>query len=183
MKNLNRKKLIPIVVVLLAVIIGTIVYADYCYTSGLKGKIVTFVSPKFYNFDFGTVYNDEYTKAGEPYANFFDITDSTLKWYVPSGNWGLQASFLNETFWKQYFISLTVSAIFKDFYGKQVASITMGYTQTVEYPNPTPMFIISGAKNGTICVNIKGQVNPNLTAGEIVIPCTAIIEWCPLENP
>lgn len=176
--NKRLKILIAIALISITVAVGYKVYADYIYTSGLRGNIVTFMSPKDYNFNFGTVYNDEYTKAGEPNGNGFDITDNTLLWYLPSGTWGLQSTFVNETYWKQYFVSLVVTATFTDAHGT-VGTMILGYTETGDYQNPCPMFVASGVDNGTISVRIQGTVNPNLVAGEVNIPCTTLIEWCP----
>jgi hypothetical protein len=182
--DLNKKLKYGIVGLLLVIacILAYRIYADYCYTSGLKGNIITFTSPRDYNFDFGTIYNDEYTKADEPNANAFNITDNTLQWYVPSGSWGLQASFLNETFWKHYFISLTLDITFKDSHGETLSEFMLGYNQTYEYLNPSAMFVISGEAKGAIIVRIQGIVNSLLEAGQVNISCTAIVEWCPKES-
>jgi hypothetical protein len=180
--KMSKRKIAIIASILLAIvgILGYKIYADYCYTSGLKGKIITFMSPRDYNFDFGTIYNDEYTKANEPFANSFDITDNTLQWYVPQGSWGLQALFLNEPFFKQYFVSLTLNITFANAHGT-VSNFVLGYTPTIEYLSPSAMFVVNGADNGTISIRIQGTVNPNLVAGQINIPCTPIVEWCPTE--
>lgn len=174
---MNRKLKIALVVVLMA-IAGFMAYrviADYCYTSGLNGKIVTFMSPKDYNFNFGTVYNDEYTKAGEPNGNAFDITDSTtMSWYLPNGAWGISAQMLNTTFWSQYFTNLTVTATFVNANGQAVGSFTFSLTSPI-----SSQIILSGIASGHIIIEISGTVNPNLTAGQINIPCTTLIEWCP----
>lgn len=162
---------------LLIVIASLIAYkaiADYCYTSGMNGTIVTFMSPKDYNFNFGTVYNDQYTKAGEPNGNYFDVIDtSTMTWYLPSGTWGISAQMLNTSFWSQYFSSLTVTASFYTTSGA-VGSFTFSLANT-----QSSQIVISGVASGHIIVEISGTVNPNLPAGQINIPCTALIEWCP----
>lgn len=172
--NKKFKWIIGLILIFAVALVGYKVVADYCYTSGLNGTIVTFISPRDYNFQFPTTYNDEYTKAGEPNANSFTITDlTTMKWYIPSGSWGVQASLLNQTFWQGYFSTLTITATFTDVHGT-VAILTFGFASPI-----SNMATISGADNGTIIVTIQGTVLSTLPAGQINIPCTALIEWCP----
>lgn len=171
----TKKYLIAGILIAVALITGYKVYADYCYTSGGKVTIITFMSPKDYNFNFGTVYNDEYTKAGEPNGNSFSITDSsTMSWYIPSGNWGVSAMMMNTTYWGQYFSTLTVTATFVNSNNGAVGSFTFSLAQP-----QSPQIVISGVASGHIVVTISGTINPNLTAGQITIPCTTLIEWCP----
>jgi hypothetical protein len=175
----SKKYAVVISLIIIATVLALKVYSDYCYDSGMKGKIITFTSPRDYNFDFGTLYNDQYTMNGEPNANIFTLTDNTLQWYVPSGSWGIVATFLNETYWKQYFTTLTLNVTFIDTNGK-IETFILGYTPSVEYPtSPLPYFVINGADNGHIQITYNGVVNPNLVAGEVDIPCTAIVRWCP----
>lgn len=172
-----NKKLKIAIAGLLIVFVSLMAYhviADYCYTSGINGSVVTFMSPKDYNFNIGTVYNDEYTLAGEPNGNSFSITDSTtMSWYLPSGSWGISATMMNVTYFEQYFSAMTVTATFYDASGSK-GTITMTFAQL-----QSSQIVISGVDSGHITVTISGTVNPSLPAGQINIPCTTLIQWCP----
>lgn len=172
--NKRLKILIAIALISIAVAVGYKVYADYCYTSGINGSVVTFMSPKDYNFNIGTVYNDEYTLAGEPNGNSFSITDSTtISWYLPSGSWGISATMMNVTYFEQYFSTMTVTATFNDASGAK-GTIVMTFAQP-----QSQQIILSGVDSGHITVTISGIVNPALPAGQVNIGCTQLVEWCP----